>query len=123
MKSASRTVLVLSFLPYAKALSDCSSLLWSDEFNGSGLDPSKWSYQVGDGCDLGICGWGNNEVQNYTEGDNLEVSGGTLKIIAKHYDGQGGGSHEYTSSRIRSLGLADFDLSQNIRVEARLKVP
>ncbi|HNS46609.1 MAG TPA: glycoside hydrolase family 16 protein, partial [Bacteroidales bacterium] len=50
------------------------TLLWSDEFNGSGVpDPEKWSY------DLGASGWGNNEIQNYTDSyQNARMEGGVL---------------------------------------------
>lgn len=34
-------------------------LVWNDEFNGSELDTSKWTYATGGG------GWGNREIQNY----------------------------------------------------------
>jgi beta-glucanase (GH16 family) len=99
----------------------CPELIWSDEFDGDELDLTKWSYMVGDGCDLGadLCGWGNNEWQFYTEGDNVEVSNGTLKIIAE-YDAN---ADLYTSSRISSLGKADFDLTGMLRFEARIRVP
>ena len=39
------------------------SLVWSDEFNGplgSAPNPANWTYDTGDG------GWGNNELENYT---------------------------------------------------------
>jgi len=37
-------------------------LVWSDEFNYTGLpDPTKWNY------DVGGWGWGNNELQYYTK--------------------------------------------------------
>ena len=39
-------------------------LVWSDEFNYSGLpDSTKWGYDVGGN------GWGNNEAQFYTKAD------------------------------------------------------
>ena len=37
-------------------------LVWSDEFETEQIDTSKWTY------DLGNWGWGNNELQYYTEG-------------------------------------------------------
>ena len=43
-------------------------LLWSDEFDGgkaagcSSIDASKWDVQVGNGCQYGISGWGNDEM-------------------------------------------------------------
>ena len=48
-------------------------LVWSDEFDGTKLDTSKWSYETGSGH--------NNEKQYYTK-DNVSVSDGTLKITA-----------------------------------------
>ena len=40
---------------------------WSDEFNGEELDNSKWEFQLGDGSEYGIWGWGNEEKQYYTK--------------------------------------------------------
>ena len=34
------------------------NLIWSDEFDGDSLDLSKWTYVNGNGCDVGLCGWG-----------------------------------------------------------------
>ncbi len=60
------------------ALAQQDSLVWSDEFNGSGApDPAKWGY------DLGAGGWGNNEIQNYTNStQNSRQEGGMLVINA-----------------------------------------
>lgn len=88
----------------------CPRLVWSDEFDSTALNLNKWSYQLGGN------GWGNNELQNYTN-QNAEVSNGTLKIIAKAEAFQG---NNYTSSRIRSLGKGDFKYG---RMEARMKMP
>ncbi|MGA1379553.1 MAG: PKD domain-containing protein, partial [Chitinophagaceae bacterium] len=54
------------------------SLIWADEFDSPGApDPAKWGYDIGAG------GWGNAELQYYTNRlDNAEVSNGTLKITA-----------------------------------------
>ena len=52
--------------------------LWTDEFNTDGApDATKWGY------DIGGNGWGNNELQYYTDGLNSSVSRGILKIVAK----------------------------------------
>ena len=48
-------------------------LEWSDEFDGNSLDTSNWDIQTGDGSDLGLIRWGNNEQQWYTA-DNLTVA-------------------------------------------------
>src|SRR4051794_26225696 len=54
-----------------------SSTVWSDEFATDGkADAAKWSYDVGGD------GWGNNELEYYTNGMNDSVKNGILYIIA-----------------------------------------
>ena len=75
-------------------------------------DASKWGY------DLGAGGWGNAELQNYTNRtDNAIVSNGTLKIIAKaeSYNGS-----NYTSARLLSKDKYSFKYG---KIEARAKLP
>lgn len=52
------------------------TLVFEDNFDGNSLDLTKWSY----GPRIRYC---NNEQQYYTSGDNIEISNGTLKLIAK----------------------------------------
>ncbi|KAG7673251.1 hypothetical protein Ndes2526B_g03321 [Nannochloris sp. 'desiccata'] len=67
-------------------------LLWSDEFSdyaSAAVDPAKWSYQTGDGSQYGIPGWGNDELQYYTErSSNLYVQDGKLIIQAQRESGE-----------------------------------
>lgn len=87
-------------------------LIWSDEFSGSALDDTKWAPEFGNG------GWGNNEWQYYTNAsENLAVENGQLIITARH---EGTGATEYTSARIITKGLFDFEYG---KVEARMKLP
>ena len=59
------------------------TLAWADEFNGTTLNSSDWSFENGDGCP-GNCGWGNNEQEYYTDRpDNLFFQSGKLIIEAK----------------------------------------
>ncbi len=58
---------------------------WSDEFTGpagAGVDPAKWGYDVGGG------GWGNQELEYYTDHrDNASLDGaGHLVITARDDD-------------------------------------
>jgi hypothetical protein len=39
-------------------INNIPDLIWSDEFDGNSLDMTKWSFVNGNGCDVGLCGWG-----------------------------------------------------------------
>jgi beta-glucanase (GH16 family) len=92
------------------------TLVWQDEFDGTSLDGTKWSVMYGDGCDLGICGWGNGELQWYQD-RNLVVDGGVLTITAR---AEAAGGKNYTSARLRTAGKGDWKYA---RVEARARLP
>lgn len=106
----------LFFMGSMQTFAQCPSIVWSDEFNGTSLDQSKWNYQIGDGCAESICGWGNNELQSYQQ-DNVSVENGRLKITALKERVKGS---QYTSGRINTKGKADFTYG---RYEARVKLP
>jgi beta-glucanase (GH16 family) len=86
---------------------------WFDEFDYTGKpDPHKWGY------DLGGSGWGNNELQYYTDHvDNASVGEGVLTITARK---QALGGRAYTSARLVSKHKGDFRYG---RFEARAKLP
>lgn len=86
--------------------------LWVDEFSTDGLpDAAKWGY------DLGGSGWGNNELQYYTNTiSNAQVANGKLTITARK---ESAGGKNYTSARLVSRNKGDF-LYGRIEVSARL---
>jgi len=91
------------------------NLVWSDEFNGpagSAVDNTKWTF------DVGGTGWGNNELEYYTNGtNNAALDGaGNLVITAKKESMSG---KDYTSARIKTQGLKTFTYG---RIEARMKI-
>jgi beta-glucanase (GH16 family) len=89
-------------------------LVWSDEFDNDGLpDSRKWSY------DVGGHGWGNNELQHYTDArlENARVEGGRLIIEARREAMAG---KEYTSARLVTRERGDWLYG---RVEVRAKLP
>lgn len=107
---------IFALFGFQQTFSQCPTIVWQDEFDGTTLDQTKWSYQIGDGCDQSLCGWGNNELQSYQEG-NVVVSNGSLKITAKKERIRG---TQYTSGRLTSKGKGDFTYG---RFEASIKLP
>ncbi|MED5016483.1 family 16 glycosylhydrolase [Paenibacillus chibensis] len=90
------------------------NLVWSDEFNGTSLDKSNWKAEIGTGSG----GWGNNELQYYTDRpENVQVTGGNLVITARK---EAYGGMNYTSARIKTQGLRSFTYG---KIEARIKLP
>ncbi len=87
------------------------NLVWSDEFNGTSVDGSKWNFEVGGG------GWGNNELQYYTNGSNASIQAGALVIEAR---AQNVGGMSYTSSRMTTKGKLELTYG---RIEARIALP
>ncbi len=91
-------------------------LVWSDEFegdSGTAPDATKWTYDLGTGQN----GWGNNELQTYTNNPrNVSLDGkGNLVITAiKNSNGS------YTSARVKTQGLFTHQFG---KVEARIKTP
>jgi beta-glucanase (GH16 family) len=96
------------------------TLVWADEFDrpdGSAPDPKRWGYDIGGG------GWGNKELESYTARlKNARIQGGNLIIEAQKetYTGSDGITRDYTSARLRTLGIASWKYG---RLEARMQLP
>ena len=91
-------------------------LTWSDEFNGASgaaIDGTKWGFDTGAG------GWGNNELENYTNRTtNVRQNGqGSLEIVARAESFNGS---SFTSGRINTSGKFTQRYG---RFEARIKLP
>jgi beta-glucanase (GH16 family) len=96
-------------------------LVWADEFNaaaGTGIDSTKWKHDVGGG------GWGNNELETYTNRtSNASHNGsGSLVITARRetFTGIDGITRNYTSARILTAGK--FTPTYG-RIESRMRIP
>lgn len=90
-------------------------LTWSDEFDGPAgtqPNPANWRYDIGTGQN----GWGNNELQSYTNSpQNVAMDGNGNLVITALNTGSG-----FTSARINTMGLFE---QQYGRFEARIKSP
>jgi beta-glucanase (GH16 family) len=104
------------------------NLVWSDEFDDpedTPPNPAHWTHEIGDGTANGIPGWGNSELEYYTDStENAATDGlGNLVITAREADGSLPcyyGPCEYTSARLISQYKAEFAYG---RIEARIQVP
>lgn len=87
--------------------------VWADEFDYTGLpDRTKWGY------DIGGSGWGNNELEYYTDSiSNASAANGILTITAKK---EVKGGRNYTSARLVTKGKGDFLYG---RIEVKAKLP
>lgn len=88
------------------------TLVWQEEFEGNSLNLDSWTYEIGTGQN----GWGNNELQYYTD-DNTSMIEGNLVITAKKESLSG---REYTSSRIITENKHSFQYG---RIDVRAALP
>lgn len=86
-------------------------IVWSDEFSGNSLDTAKWNLETG------ADGWGNRELQNYTNSGNVLVNSGNLVIEARRENSAGA---PYSSARINTHEKASWTYG---KIEARIKLP
>lgn len=99
--------------PQDKGWSFETTPVWQDEFDYTGLpDATKWGY------DIGGSGWGNNELQYYTNSINNVFAGNGVLTIAARKEAFGG--RQYTSTRLISKGKGDFLYG---RFEIKAKLP
>ncbi|WP_238653631.1 carbohydrate binding domain-containing protein [Paenibacillus piscarius] len=89
--------------PTSTPTTDPWTLVWNDEFDDNVIDPAKWTYDLGDGTVVGNPGWGNNELEYYTnDPKNVKEQDGKLVITARK---EAMGGKPYTSTRIKTNGL------------------
>lgn len=99
---------------------DGYSLVWSDEFDGTELDLTKWSFETGTGVNGDF---GTGQLDRATDRkENVSIkngvhnaNGGVLEITTRKevYEDRG-----YTSGRINTQGKAEFGPGH--RIEARV---
>ena len=107
------TIIAVLSIPGIELSAQTYNLVWSDEFEYTGLpDSTKWSY------DVGGSGWGNNELQYYTSKrtENARVENGNLIIeaVKEIYAGM-----NYTSARLVTKNHGDW-LYGKVEISAKL---
>jgi glycosyl hydrolase family 16/malectin (di-glucose binding ER protein) len=99
------------------------SVRWHDEFTGpAGTRPasSRWVFDRG----AGRSGWGNQELQTYTDRtENVALDGaGSLAITARHetFTANDGQTRDYSSARVKTSKRFSFTYGE---MAARIRVP
>jgi beta-glucanase (GH16 family) len=104
--------LLAALVPPAAA-QNAWQLVWSDEFDGparSAPDPAIWTY------DLGATGWGNRELENYTNSTDNAFLDGAGNLVIQALRAPAG----YTSARLKTQNR--FSIAYG-KIEARIKIP
>lgn len=103
------------------------NLIWQDEFEGSTLDLNKWSYEQGYyiNDDPNSWGWGNAELQHYTDSpQNIFLQDGKLNIRAlndyKSFPQDPNRYAQYSSGKVNTKDHFTFQYG---RVDIRAKLP
>ena len=113
--------LLLSLLVCIRTYAQVGEVIWEENFNA--LDTDIWNVDVGDGCDQGLCGWGNQELQWYSE-DNVSIEpvpgepGNTALVLEARNQGVGGKA--FTSGKIQSNSKLAVQYGM---IEVRMRVP
>ena len=96
-------------------VNNITDLVMQDEFEVDGApDDNLWGFEIG----TGVNGWGNNELQYYTDRrENVTVQNGQLLIIAREEEFEGSA---YTSARL--ITKDKFEQAYG-RFEARMRLP
>lgn len=90
-------------------------LSWADEFTGTSLDTDVYNYELENGCP-NLCGWGNMELQWYTDlPQNIYVDNSHLVITATKQ-----GAASFNSARIQTKGKKEFQFG---RIDIRARMP
>ena len=93
------------------------ALVWNDEFDGPALNLEKWSYEIGGH------GWGNNELQYYSDDDSTAFIQDGKLVIRADLVPQGTGSSDnlryFSSARLRTSGKGDWRYGR-LEVKAKL---
>ncbi len=106
------STLACKAMGYTYTLEDLTyTQVWADEFDGDSVNTENWSFENGGS------GWGNNELQYYTNGLNASVKDGFLDIETRK---ELFNDRDYTSTRLVSRGKADFRYG---KIEVYVKMP
>jgi len=113
------TAVALFIAPTVNA--QVGSLIWEDNFDN--FNPDIWNVDNGNGCEIGLCGWGNAELQYYRN-ENLSIesipgeAGNNALVMEAKREGING--FEFTSGKVTSEGKLSIHYGM---IEIRMQTP
>lgn len=96
-------------------------VIWEDNFDN--FNTAVWNPNEGDGCAIGLCGWGNQELQSYNSNNITiesipgESGNNALVLQAKN---ESSGSSAFTSGKVDSDGNLSVQYGM---IEIRMRTP
>ncbi|MET0265139.1 MAG: glycoside hydrolase family 16 protein, partial [Duganella sp.] len=99
------------------------TLLWAEEFNGTALNTAVWNAVNGNGCQVNLCGYGNQELQSYSP-NNLSIVNvpfeSNTRALAIRAQNQTVGSNVFTSGKVDTQGKVQVQYGM---IEVRMATP
>ncbi len=96
-------------------------IIWQDNFNS--LNADNWNIDEGDGCAIGLCGWGNQELEWYSP-NNVGIEGvpgeGGNNALVFDIRRENVQNSFFTSGKVNSEKKVSFLYGM---VETRIRVP
>jgi len=112
---------VTTFSVMVDSLAQVGQVLWEDNFDT--IDSSVWNEDLGDGCNIGLCGWGNAELQWYSPNNvNIEAiptEPGNNALVLEARDLSVGG-RSFTSGKVTTENKLSVHYGL---IEIRAKIP
>jgi beta-glucanase (GH16 family) len=102
------------------------TLVWSDEFNGAhntGVDPSKWLYDIGTAYPSGPPQWGTGEVETMSSSTANVYQDGSGHLVIRPIHTGGSATTGWTSGRIETQVPFAAPCGGVLAVEASIQQP
>jgi beta-glucanase (GH16 family) len=97
------------------------ALVWADEFNGDAINFEYWNHELGDGTAYGLpAGWGNNELQLYTDQATHSGIDKTADVSALRITAVEESAGAYRSAKLTSQNKISVRFG---RVDVKAKMP
>ncbi len=116
-----KSLFIVSLTLFTSIQAQIGEVIWEDNFNT--LDTNIWTPNIGNGCEIGLCGWGNAELEYYRQ-ENLNIeaipgeSGNNALVLEARRENYEG--FEFTSGKVDTEGNLSVHYGM---IEIRMRTP